>query len=134
MVPAAQHTQPGLTLPFTTRSLPSVRTFKSRSLKIRADEVPPRTPGYLYISEVSSCLSQHFPCSLVVGRDSNTLTLKGQRSGPQVLASFPGTGPLLPFLSLSTGFGDVAGRSPGQQGWVWSGWELSASCPCPWLA
>lgn len=61
-------------------------------------------------TEVSSRLSQHFPCSGAMGRDSNALMLKGQPR-PLVLASFPGTMLLLPFLSCSTD-GGAAGKGP----------------------
>lgn len=61
-------------------------------------------------TEVSSRLSQHFPCSRAMGRDSNALMLKGQPR-PLALASFPGTMLLLPFLSCSTD-GGAAGKGP----------------------
>lgn len=61
-------------------------------------------------TEVSSQFSQHFPCSGETGRDSNALMLKGQPR-PLVLASFPGTVPLLPSLSCSTD-GGAAGKGP----------------------
>lgn len=61
-------------------------------------------------TEVASWFSQHFPCSGEMGRDSNALMLEGQPH-PLVLASFPGTMPLLPFLSCSTD-GGAAGKGP----------------------
>ena len=63
-------------------------------------------------TEVSWWLSQHFPCSLATGRDSNVLMLKGRRPGPHVLDSFPGTRQLLLFLSFSTHRGATGGEPP----------------------